>query len=278
VNVVRGDLLNRDEIGETLKEIRPEICIHVAWYAVPGKYLTSYENVNMLHGTISLVNQLAKVGCNRFVGVGTCIEYDTNLGYLSEKSATKPRNLYAACKLSTCNILTQLCRDLGMGFAWARLFYQYGPTEDKTRFVPSVIHSLLGGERTIVKNGDLRRDFLHVEDTAAAIWSVAGSHLSGPVNIGSAEAPSLGDIALTIGEILGRPNLVEVETATQDEPKLICADTSLLRKNTAWTPNYDLAEGLRQTVAWWQTRCVEDSTSLLAERISEGRRISEERA
>ena len=170
---VRCDLLDIDELDAHLKRVQPDLCIHTAWYAVPGKYLTAVENLGLLSASLHLASRLAELGCKRFIGVGTCFEYDTHLGYLSESSPTKPRSLYAASKLALQIVLQQLASATGMTIAWVRLFYQYGPWEDERRLVPSIICSLLRNQEAKVTEGEQIRDFLHVEDVAEAVWAVA---------------------------------------------------------------------------------------------------------
>ena len=111
---VRCDLQAFDELDANLERIQPELCIHLAWYAVPGKYLTAVENLNLLSASLHLASRLADLGCKRFIGTGTCSEYATTLGYLSEESPTKPRSLYSASKLATQITLEQLANTTGM--------------------------------------------------------------------------------------------------------------------------------------------------------------------
>jgi nucleoside-diphosphate-sugar epimerase len=254
VRVIRGDLLEPDALEQQLIQARPELCFHLAWYAVPGKYLASTENLRMLSASINFASLLAKVGCKRFVSTGTCLEYDTDAGYLSEDSPTKPRSLYAASKLSLYHILTQITANTAMSFAWARLFYQYGSYEDERRLVPSIICSLLRNREARVTSGEQIRDFLHVEDVAAALMALGKSRLSGPVNIGSSSPISVRDMAKKIGEMLGRSGMVRIGASAigPSEPIFVCANNSLLKRNTGWNPRYDLEEGLRQTIAWWR--------------------------
>src|SRR3954469_16184740 len=94
LRLVICDLNSRDRIRSVLPAIQPEICIHAAWYAAPGKYLNAIENVELLGASLNLASALIESGCPRFVGLGTCFEYDTALGYLSEDSALNPRSLY----------------------------------------------------------------------------------------------------------------------------------------------------------------------------------------
>lgn len=253
---VQCDLLDSDKLDVHLNRIQPDLCIHLAWYAEPSQYLTAVENLNLLSAGLHLATELAALGCKRFIGIGTCFEYDTGLGYLSETSSVKPKSLYAASKLALQITLEQLADTTGMAIAWLRLFYQYGPYEDERRLVPSIICSLLRNETAKATKGEQIRDFLHVEDVAAAIWAVARSDLSGPVNVGSGNPTAVRDIANRVGAILNRPELIALGALPYNpsDPMFICANNQLLTRNTAWVPQYDLEQGLRQTVEWWQHR------------------------
>ena len=256
LHLVRADLSDVEELGSQLRSIQPDLCIHLAWYAEPGKYLTSLENVASLSATLRLASWLAELGCRRFIGTGTCAEYDSGLGYPAEESPTRPNSLYGATKLSAQITLQQLADVTEMEVAWCRLFFQYGPFEDERRLVPSVVRSLLGGQAARTTRGEQIRDFLHVEDVAAAIWAIAESDLSGTVNIGSGKPVSVGDVVTKIGTILGRPELMEMGALpySPSEPMFICANNRRLTESTNWVPRYDLDEGLCHTIEWWQER------------------------
>jgi nucleoside-diphosphate-sugar epimerase len=226
--------------------IAPDLLIHLAWYAVPGRYLTAPENRDCLAASARL---LRRVAC-RAVFAGTCFEFDTTLGRLSEDSATKPTTLYAESKDALRREV--VARE---NAAWVRFFYQYGPWEDERRLVPSIMRALLRGEPQKLTPGDQRRDFLHVEDVAAAVCAIATSGLTGPVNVGSGHAPSVKEIAQTIATLAGRPDLLRFGELPYGpgEPMLIQADNATLR-STGWAPRYSLEDGLRHTLAWWRAR------------------------
>ena len=251
---VRCDLLSLDGLDAHIARIRPDLCLHLAWYAVPGKYLAAEENLAMLTASLHLASCLQKNGCRRFIGAGTCFEYDTSAGCLSEESPTRPGSLYAASKLALQTVLQQYAGVTGMEVAWVRLFYQYGPFEDERRLVPSVIASLLRSQEARITKGEQIRDYLHVEDVASAIWAVARSGLTGPVNIGSGQPVATRDIVARLGAILGRPELIMSGALPYNEsdPMFICANNHRLKENTGWAPRYTLEQGLRQTVDWYR--------------------------
>jgi nucleoside-diphosphate-sugar epimerase len=208
-----------------------------------------------LHATLRLAATLAKAGCQRFVGIGTCFEYDIAYGYLSEETPTSPNTLYGASKLAAQLILGQLASESDMEIAWLRLFYLYGPFEKQQRLVSSVICSLLKNQTVNTTAGEQIRDYLYIEDVATAIWAVAQSKLCGPVNIGSGQPVSIKEIVSQIGAILDRSNLISLGALPYgaNESMFICANQRRLVENTSWQPRFTLASGLQMTIAWWQT-------------------------
>jgi len=254
LRLVRSDLLATDQLQHQLEKVRPDMCLHLAWYVVPGKYLTALENIDQLNASLHLASTLASLGCKRFVSIGTCFEYDIGSERLSETSPVKPKTLYAASKLALQTVAEQIANLTGMEFAWLRLFHLYGPFEPEPRLVPSVIISLLRNQVARVTKGEQVRDFLHVEDVAAAIWAVAQSQLSGTVNIGSGQPVTVREIIERIGEIIGRRELIEFGGLAYNpsDPMFVCADNSKLKHNTAWVQQYNLEQGLRQTIEWWR--------------------------
>ena len=254
LHLVDCDLLEPGKVKDCLERIRPELCFHLAWYAQPGKYLTSPLNLQHLSASLNLASQLAEKGCKRLVVAGTCAEYNLDLGYLSESSPTAPATLYAASKLALNLTLAQLAPQLGLEVAWGRIFYVYGPCEDERRFIPAVIAALLRGETTKLTPGGQVRDYLHIDDVATALWAVARSSLAGIVNIGSGVPVTNRQVAIQIGAILGCPELVKFGDLPYrpGDPMFVCADNHRLLQNTAWLPHYDVESGLRQTIAWWQ--------------------------
>lgn len=262
LRIVPCDLLADEELQRRIDRIRPDLCVHLAWCAEPRKYLRSSENVRVLSASLQLATHLAKLGCGRFVGVGTCLEYDTSVGYLSESSPTRPQSLYAASKLALHLVLQQLSAVTGMQVAWVRLFYLYGPFEDERRLVPSVIASLLRRQAARVTKGEQVRDFLHVQDVAAAIWSVAQSDLSGPVNVGSGTPVTVRGIVDRIGVLLGRREAIEYGALSYSpyEPMFVCAENRQLVEKAAWKPHWSLEDGLHDTVEWWKARLASTQT------------------
>ena len=74
--IVTKDLFNEDI--SWMKNILTGIdtIIHSAWYAEPGKYLDSIKNIQCLNGTLNLGQAAKESNVSKFIGIGTCFEYD----------------------------------------------------------------------------------------------------------------------------------------------------------------------------------------------------------
>jgi nucleoside-diphosphate-sugar epimerase len=253
VRVERCDLTDPAAVAALVARVEPEACIHCAWIATPGEYLTSPANSAHELVAESLTRSLVEHGCARLVGVGTCFEYEPSDTALSETSPLGPTTPYAHAKVAASERMSAATEGSATSLAWARLFYLYGPGEDPRRLVPSVVLALLGGERARTTPGEQRRDFLHIDDVAGALIAVAQSDVAGAVNIGSGRAVSVREIVETLGAITGRPDLVELGALpyAEGDPMLVEADNRRLTEECGFTPKWPLAEGLRDTVRWW---------------------------
>ncbi len=182
--------------------------IHCAWYAEPGKYLQSPKNIDCLIGSLNLAKGAVAAGVRRFVGIGTCFEYDLTLGVLTTETALKPLTPYAAAKAATYLELSQYFLAEQIEFAWCRLFYLYGEGEDSRRLVPYIRGQLSAGENADLTSGNQIRDFLDVKEAGTMIAGVAQSNTQGAINICSGVPITVQQLAEQIADEYGRRDLL----------------------------------------------------------------------
>ncbi len=183
--------------------------IHVAWYAVPGKYLQSAKNLDCLTGTLQLAKGAARVGVRRFIGIGTCFEYDLTGGMLSVDSPLRPLTPYAGAKAAAFMALSQWLPQQDVEFAWCRLFYLHGEGEDARRLVPYLRAKLMAGEPAELTSGNQIRDFLDVREAGRMIVETALSSKQGPINICSGIPITVRQFAEQIADECGRRDLLK---------------------------------------------------------------------
>jgi nucleoside-diphosphate-sugar epimerase len=250
----RADLLDPAAARALVREVEPTHLLHLAWYAEHGRFWSAPENERWLAASARLLHEFAKAEGARVVVAGTCAEYDwSGDGVLSEHATPlRPRTLYGETK----NALREELERLDLSSAWGRIFFLYGPHEAERRLVASVARALVRGEPAPLSPGRQVRDFLHVADAADALVRLLASEVEGPVNVGSGEGVAVATVGLELGELTGRPELVQLGAlpAASDEPPLLVADVARLRDEVGWRPARSLREGLRGTLAWWADR------------------------
>ena len=185
-----------------------DIVIHIAWYAEPGKYLHSPMNRDCLEGTLRLAQGAIDAKVRRFVGIGTCFEYDLSIGRLSVTTPLRPATPYAAAKIEAFNALSRLLPQHGVAFAWCRLFYLYGEGEDERRLVPFLRGKLQAGEAAELTSGQQIRDYLDVRDAGRMIADAALGAAQGPINICSGIPVTIRQLAEQIADEYGRRDLL----------------------------------------------------------------------
>ncbi|MDP2176975.1 NAD-dependent epimerase/dehydratase family protein [Methylicorpusculum sp.] len=183
--------------------------IHVAWYAEPGKYLQSEKNIDCLLGTLQMAKGAALAGVKRFVGIGTCFEYDLTGAMLSADTPLRPLTPYAAAKAAAFMALSQWLPEQGLEFAWCRLFYLYGEGEDARRLVPYLRTRLAAKQPAELTSGNQIRDFLDVGEAGRMIVEAALGHRQGPSNICSGQPITVRQLAEQIADEYGRRDLLK---------------------------------------------------------------------
>ena len=253
VHANTADLLAPGAAEEAVRAARATHLLHLAWYAVPGKFWTAPENEAWVEATLRLLRAFYAAGGERAVGAGTCAEYDwSEAGVLSEATTPlRPETLYGQAKGETFAAASELGE-----LAWGRIFFLYGPGEHPDRLVSSVARRLLAGEEAPTTRGTQVRDFMHVADVAGAFAALVDSDVTGAVNVGSGVPVTVRAVVDEIARAAGRPELLRPGALPQreGEPATLVADAGRLRAEVGFTPRYDLERGIEDTVAWWRKR------------------------
>jgi UDP-glucuronate decarboxylase len=255
IRLLCGDVVDENDIRELVARTAPETCIHCAWVATPGEYLTSPDNAVHEAAAERLGRALTENGCGRIVALGTCFEYAPSDVPHDEMSLLGPSTVYARAKLAAYERLALICEGTRTSLAWARLFHLFGPHEDPRRLVPSVTLALLDGRAAETTAGEQLRDFLHVDDVAIALATIAESRVSGPVNVASGHPVRVRDVVHHIGDLTGRPDLLKLGALpyAAGDPMAVTADVAKLAA-CGFAPRRTLEEGLAETVRWWSDR------------------------
>jgi dTDP-6-deoxy-L-talose 4-dehydrogenase (NAD+) len=182
--------------------------IHCAWCTDRIDYISTLANTDCLEGSVRLARACAATGAARFVGVGTCAEYDHTAGTLATSAPLRPTSLYAASKAAAFLVLSSLLPQLGVKFTWCRLFYLFGEGEREDRLIPTVRRHLKQGNPVPLTNGSQIRDFLNVAEAGRLIAEAAMDGVDGPLNICSEIGQSVRSLVETVADEYGRRDLL----------------------------------------------------------------------
>ena len=248
------DLLLPGAPASVIRTVKPEYLLHLAWYAIPGKFWEAPENNMWVNASRELFTAFAASKGKRVVGAGSCAEYANNSGECFERQTPLvPSTLYGKCKQETRGSLDSICRQAGVRCAWGRIFFLYGPFEPSSRLVAYAVQSLLRGEPALCSNGGQELDFLHVADVASAFVALLESGVDGPVNIGSGGRVKVRDVLLEIGAQTGKPELIRLGAReSSSDVSRMWANAARLLNEVGWKPRYDLKSGIQQTIEWWR--------------------------
>lgn len=250
------DLLDTGAARLLIRRLAPTHLLHLGWYATPGLFWTSLENLRWVAASLNLYLEFADVGGTRAVMAGSCAEYDWSCSELDEASTPlAPHTLYGQSKHALRVLLEQAALQTSVRMAWARVFFLYGPHEPPGRLVSDVIQSLLQRREAHCSDGTQQRDFMHVMDVGRAFATVLDNDITGPVNIASGVCVPVRSIISTIGSLLQASDLIRFGSANRpNEPPRLAASTDILRGQLGFRPVHDLQSGLANTVDWWRSQ------------------------
>ncbi len=117
---------------------------------------------------------------------------------------------------------------------------------------PQVIDRLLAGGMAEIGSGRAVRDFGYVSDMGAGLVALLNSGESGTFNVATGSGISLASLVDRIGRALGKSDRIALGALPDrpDEPPRIVADITRLKEATGWSPAFDVAFGLSDTIEW----------------------------
>lgn len=238
--------------------IRPEWIFHLAAY---GAYASQADLRQMVAtnilGTINLVEACLQTGFEAFVNSGSSSEYGFKDHAPTEREWLEPNSHYAVTKASATLFCRHTAQRHGAHLVTLRLYSTYGPYEEPTRFVPTLIVRGLAGELPPLVHPDSAHDYVHVDDVIDAYLLAAtqpGQELGAVYNVGSGVQTTVRDVV----EIARRAMHLRVEPAwgsmpgrQWDTPHWVC-DNHEIRARLNWQPRFGFEEGFGRTLAWFR--------------------------
>ena len=192
-----------------IEEIKPQSLIHSAWITKSPFFWNSSLNLDWLKISKKIIFDFEKFGGRNLIITSTSAEYDWNSTQpMKETDNLKPQSLYGKCKL---DLLIWL-QSQNLSFTWTRTFQQFGLRESNSRFIPTLIDSLIKSEKFLVHRPKDVRDFVYVEDVVSILELLFLNDKNGIFNIGTGTGMSTYTVAKTITQLMGIDDLVDYKS------------------------------------------------------------------
>jgi UDP-glucuronate decarboxylase len=139
----------------------------------------------------------------------------------------------------------------------ARIFNTYGPRmhPNDGRVVSNfIIQALTGGDITVYGDGRQTRSFCYCSDLVDGLIRLMASDeaVTGPLNLGNPSEITIRDLAETILALTGSRARIVARPLPLDDPRQRCPDISQAQTLLGWQPKVPLADGLKETVAYFK--------------------------
>ncbi|MFF3733922.1 GDP-L-fucose synthase family protein [Streptomyces sp. NPDC002476] len=267
------DLRDAERTAAFLHEERPDAVV-LAAARVGGIMANDTYPVQFLEDNLriqlSVVSGAHAAGVERLLLLGSSCIYPRLAPQPIPESALltgplEPTNeAYALAKIAGVVQVRSYRRQYGASYISAMPTNLYGPGDnfdlETSHVLPALIRRFHEARRdgvpavTLWGSGRPRREFLHVDDLAAACLLLLERYDGEePVNIGCGEDLSIGELAALVKEVTGYRGAVEWDTSKPDGTPRKLLDVTRLAA-LGFTPRIPLRDGIAGTYAWWLER------------------------
>ncbi len=258
VELVEVDLGDSERLDDLVRALRPEWVFHLAAHgAYPHQTDWRRMVAANIVGTVALVEACLRSGVEAFVNTGSSSEYGFQDHAPAETEPLEPNSAYAVTKASA----TMFCRHLAVSrqvhLPTLRLYSVYGPYEEPSRLMPSLIVHGLRGELPPLADPDIARDYIYIDDVLDAYCLAAArpGPERGPVyNVGTGRQISLREVveaARAALNVKAEPRWGSMPRRAWDTSVWV-ADNGKLRRDLGWQPRFTLTQGLSAMAQWFR--------------------------
>ena len=258
-NVVVVDLLVDSNLDALLNKVRPRTvfnCVSYGAYSFETDAQLIYRtNFNL---TAKLLQRLAtqKIAC--YVHAGSSSEYGDRSAGPREDDLPAPNSDYAVSKAACANLLHYWGKKRALPCANLRLYSVYGPMEDSSRLIPTMVRSGTQGRYPDLVDPQVSRDFVYVDDVSEA-FVTAALHLRDEdfgesFNIGSGRKTSIADVAAAAAKLFGiatPPVYRSMPNRAWDLSEWY-ANPAKTRDRLGWAATTSFDDGLARTAEWYR--------------------------
>jgi UDP-glucose 4-epimerase len=255
-NFFVADIRNRSRVLEIVRQIRPEIVIHLAAiHFIPYCNAHPFEAAEVnIQGTRNLLEACSATGSVRkLFYASTAAVYPVMEGPISESVQPHPTDIYGLSKLSGEYICEAFHYTTGCPTVICRFFNAFGPNETNPHLIPVIQEQVNAGKREIsLGNLEPRRDFIHTHDMARAIIALLDCFEEGleVFNLGRGVEYSVLEIVQAFEACLEEKIGIHQDPARirKSDRMHLLADISKIKAFTGWSPAISIESGIKTLI------------------------------
>jgi len=252
VKIVECELIKYYDLVNLIDE-ECDTFYHMAWPRT-GTYREDLSDIllkcDAIKGVAYAVDVAGKLGCNKFIGVGSQSEYGVPKdGYYSTDMPCHPVRVDGTLHMAAGETARIMSEERGIRCFWVRVFSVYGVYDRDNSMISSTINKLLSKEHCSFTKSEQIWDFVNVDDVAEAFYLIGDKAKKGAVyNMASGTSRPLKEYLEIIRDIVD-PNAIlgigELEYP-QDPIMKMMVDISPLTRDIGWKPNISFEQGIRE--------------------------------
>ncbi|MBM7622071.1 dTDP-glucose 4,6-dehydratase [Bacillus tianshenii] len=215
-----------------------------------------------IYGTFNLLQALLSGKAKKMIQISTDEVYgslEPNAPSFTERTPLAPNNPYSASKASADLLVRAYFQTHQLPLMITRCSNNYGPAQDKEKFIPKIISNALNdNEIPLYGDGLNVRDWIYVEDHCRAVHKVLEEGVPGEVyNIGGLEEKTNLDVIKTILHLLGKgEHLIKYVDDRIGHDRRYSMNSAKISKNLGWSPNISFEEGIKRTIDWYREQSI----------------------
>ena len=217
-----------------------------------------------VHGAINMLGLAKRVGA-RILQASTSEVYGDPSVHPQEETYwgnTNPiglRACYDEGKRCAETLFFDYYRQHRVPIKVARIFNTYGPRmhPNDGRVVSNfIVQALCNKPITIYGDGTQSRSFCYVDDLVDGLLRLMDTApaITGPINLGNPNEFSITELAETVVGLTNSTSELKHKPLPSDDPRQRCPDIGRARKELGWEPKIELEQGLKTTIAYFETQ------------------------
>jgi GDP-L-fucose synthase len=265
------DLLDRDATFRFIKDVKPALIVDAA-AKVGGIGANNSFPVEFLSDNVRIQSNLMEAAhaadVEKFIFLGSSCIYPRDCAqpikeeYLLTGPLEETNSAYAVAKIAGIELIKSFRKEYGRKWISLMPTNLYGINDNfelqGSHVLPAFIRRFVeaaekgAAVETLWGSGSPKREFLHVDDLAAAVVHLGETYDSSEhLNIGTGEDLTIKELAELVAELSGFNGELAWDTSKPDGTPRKVLDVSKA-KALGWEPKISLREGIASTITWYK--------------------------